>query len=84
MLAAAGDELLDAIFMINKKNKPPNVLMAAIIGELVREEKNKPIEAIEHISKNKPIIEDMTCPQSRWVPNDKDKGIKLIINRINK
>ena len=52
--------------------------MAAIAGELVREYKNSPIDAIEVISSNKPINAEATWPKSRCVPNNKEAGIKVI------
>ena len=57
--------------------------MAAIAGELVREDKNNPIDAIEVISSNKPINAEATWPRSRCVPNNKEAGIKVINIKIN-
>ena len=72
------------IFIIKRNRIVPNVLIAAIAGELVSDDKNNPIDAIEDISKNKPTSEDSICPKSSCVPNDNDNGIKVIINNINK
>ena len=62
----------------------PNVLIAAIAGELVSDDKNNPIDAIEVISKNKPTNEDNICPKSSCVPNDNDNGIKVITAHIQR
>ena len=44
-------ELVSPIFTTIRNNETPNVLIAAIVGELVNDDKNNPIDAIDLINK---------------------------------